>query len=115
MSFSYEKLTPVLIEDPVTQVGDVAAYAVLQGGNKISFKTFTSTNIAASSISFSCPPPSTNVIVDRNILLTLPIRLTFSGTVTTSNAGYVPPTSLLNSGFDAPRAIQFLLVLNHCK
>lgn len=56
MSLSFTKLTPIAVEDPVTQVNDIAGYAVLAGGSKVSFKAYTSTSIAASSIQFSCPP-----------------------------------------------------------
>jgi hypothetical protein len=103
MSLSYQKLTPVLVTDPVTDVTDVNSYAVLQGGSKISWKAFTSTAIAASSIQFTACPPSANVITDRAIRATIPIRLTFNGTITTSNGSYAPVTSLLNAGLDAPR------------
>lgn len=106
MSLSYVPLKPVLVEDPITQVGagETSSYAILQGGDKISFKSYTSTSIAASSIQWSCPPPAGAIITDRNVMCTLPVRLTFTGTVTTNNSGYVPPTSLLNAGLDAPRA-----------
>ena len=104
MSLSFTKLTPIAVEDPVTQVNDIAGYAVLAGGSKVSFKAYTSTSIAASSIQFSCPPPAGNIIVDRSIHFTLPIRLTFTGNITTTSASYTPSTSLLNAGLDAPRA-----------
>ena len=103
MSQSYTKLKPILVTDPVTDANDVSAYAVLQGGNKVSYKQFTSTSIANSSIQFSCPPPSNNVIVNRYIRFTAAIRLTFTGTIFTTNNAFQPPTSLLNAGLDAPR------------
>ena len=74
MSQSYTKLKPILVTDPVTDANDVSAYAVLQGGNKVSYNQFTSTSIANSSIQFSCHPPSNNVIVNRYIRLTAAIR-----------------------------------------
>lgn len=107
MSLSYQRLNPVKVVDPITDVQSVRDYAILQGGNKVSWKAYTSTSISQSSIQFSCPPPSGNVIVDRKQYITLPVRLTFTGIIQTTNAGFVPPTSLLNAAFDAPRAYPF--------
>jgi len=104
MSLSYQALIPTLVEDPITQINAVDRYAVLSGGNKVSWKAYNSTNIASASISFSCPPPSGGVIVNRYVKCTLPIRLSFTGNVTTSNNAFQPATSLLNAGLDAPRA-----------
>lgn len=107
MSLSYQRLNPVQVLDPITDVKSVRDYAILQGGNKVSWKAYTSTSISQSSIQFSCPPPSGNVIVDRKQYITLPVRLTFTGRIVTTNGAFVPPTSLLNSGFDAPRSYPF--------
>src|SRR5581483_9317470 len=103
MSLSYVPLQPILVTDPISDVNSVSKYAVLQGGSKITYKSFTSTSISNSSIQFSCPPPSANIIVNRNIKCTIPIRLTMTGLITTTDSGFVPPTSLLNPGRDAPR------------
>lgn len=113
MSLSYVPLKPILLENPITKVDDVHSYAVLQGGNNVSFKTFTSTSISASSINFSCPPPSNNVICNRSVKFTLPVRVTLSGLLTTNNAGFVPATSLLNPGKDAPRFFPLSSILDN--
>lgn len=104
MSFSYDKLTPVLVLDPITDVVNKRDYSILQGGTNISYKPYTSTAISTSSIQFSCPPPSPNILVDRKISFCLPVRLTLTGLITTNNLAYVPPTSLLNPGLDCLRA-----------
>src|SRR5258708_3560626 len=57
MSLSYQKLTPVEVLDPITDVQTKRDYSILKGGDKISYKAFTSTSISSSSIQFSCPPP----------------------------------------------------------
>jgi len=103
MSLAYEKLIPTLIEQPITAVNIVDRFAVTSGGNKISYKAVNSTNISSSSISWSAPPPSSGVIVNRNIKATVPIRLTFTGIITTTDNAFNAPTSLLNAGKDAPR------------
>ncbi len=104
MSFSYSKLNPVKVIDPVVKVDTVRDYAVLESGNKIQWKAYTSTSISSSSIQFSCPPPSSNIIIDRDQRLTLPIRLSFTGRIRTTNGAYTPNATLLNEGKDAPRS-----------
>ena len=104
MSLNYNPLTAIRVIDPITDVTKINAYAILQGGNRISYKAFNTTSVSNSSIQFSCPPPSGNIIVDRRVFLMLPVRLTMTGTVVTNNGAYTPATSLVNAGFDAPRA-----------
>lgn len=112
MSLSYQPLTPIRIQDPITELDSVKSYAVLSGGDEITFKNFTSTSISNSSIQFSCPPSSSNVIVDRLQQVTIPMRLTFTGRVFTTNNVYQPNTSLLNSGYDCPRAFPLNSILD---
>lgn len=104
MSQSYQKLVPVLVEDPITSVADIShSYAILSGGNQVSYNAVTSTSISPSSVNFTAPPPSGNIITDRYVLLQLPIRLNMAGNIATNNSSYTPSTSLINAGFDAPR------------
>lgn len=112
MSNSYVPLKPVRVVDPVTEVDAVKSYAVLQGGSKISFKAYTSTSISNSSIQFSCPPPSGQIIVDRNIMITLPVRLTFSGNLLSTSGAFTSSLSLLSQNRDAPRAFPFSSALD---
>jgi hypothetical protein len=79
-----------MIEEPPT-------YAVLKGGNSVSFKQYTTTSISSSSITFSCPPPSSNIFVDRKIYMLLPTRLVI-------NASGESATNILLAHEDAPRA-----------
>lgn len=64
MSLSYNPLNPVLVRDPITDVGTTKDYAILKGGNQVSWKRYTTTSISQSAITFSTPPPSGNVFVD---------------------------------------------------
>lgn len=98
MSLSYSPLNPVLVRDPITMVDSVRDYAILKGANQVSWKRYTSTNVSNSSITWSAPPPSGNVFVDRKQYVMLPVRLTFSAL-----AGNNPSFNVLNSGCDAPR------------
>lgn len=97
MSLSYQRLEPVLVKDPRTELFNPRDYAVLRGGSQVTSKQWTTTSISNSSVQFSCPPPSGGIIVDRKVYLTMPIRLTLSGTVPDGEA-------LLNPAQDAPRA-----------
>ena len=38
MSLSYSPLNPVLVRDPITQVDAVRDYAILKGGNQVTWK-----------------------------------------------------------------------------
>lgn len=107
MSFSYQKLNPIKVVDPILQVDRINDYAVLESGSKVSWKAYTSNSISQSSIQFSCPPPSANIIVDRCQRITLPVRLTFTGIIQTNTGTFTPSVTLLNAGKDAPRAFPF--------
>jgi hypothetical protein len=104
MSLSYQRLTPVAVLDPLTDVQTKRDYSILKGGDKISFKAFTSTSVSSSSIQFSCPPPNGSVFTSRKQYFQAPVRLIFTGLITTTDPTYVPLTSLLNANFDSPRA-----------
>lgn len=97
MSLSYQPLNPVLVRDPITQVDTTRDYAILKGGNQVTWKKYTTTSISNSAITWSCPPPSGNVFVDRKQYVLLPVRLVFTGTGSLTGP-------LLNPGNDAPRA-----------
>jgi|SRR5271154_751755 len=99
MSLSYQPLNPVLVRDPISQVDSSRDYAILKGGNQVTWKRYTTTSISNSSITWSCPPPSGNVFVDRKQYCLLPVRLVFTGTTPA-----VAPGQLLNPQNDAPRA-----------
>ena len=91
MSIAIDKLTPVTVHDP-RLLQQERVYPVLKGGADVLYKQFTTTSVSQSSISFSCPPPSQHVIVDRRIHLVLPVRLTLVAT------GIPPGDLLLNPG-----------------
>ena len=97
MSLSYQALNPVLVRDPITQVDSQRDYAILKGGNQVTWKKYTTTSISNSAITWSCPPPSGNVFVDRKQYVLLPVRLVFT-------ASGVAVGTVLNPGNDAPRA-----------
>lgn len=99
MSLSFKPLNPVLVRDPITMVDSERDYAILKGGNQVTWKQYSTTSISNSAITFSTPPPSGNVFVDRKQYLLIPVRLLLSGTVQG-----LATSRLLNAGNDAPRA-----------
>lgn len=114
MSLSYQQLDPILVKDPRTIIDNKRVYAILKCGKRTTFKPWTSTSVSASNINFQTPPPSSNIIVDRKITLTLPMRLTFQATV-------APGFRVFNKNYDAPRAFPIhsmidtlQLTINNC-
>lgn len=104
MSQNIIPLQPILVQDPITEVVDVTKYAVLESGNQITWKNYTSSSVSNSSVQFTCTPPSGSTIIDRNALLSMPVRLTLTGLVKTTDLAFVPPTSLIHSEKDCPTA-----------
>ena len=74
MSLSIERVIPLTVADPRIVQMD-RTYPVLKGGREVLYKEYTTTNISQSSVTFSAPPPSMNVYVDRRIHLLLPVRV----------------------------------------
>lgn len=97
MSLSYQKVQAIECRDPRVIVDNKRDYCVLKGGSDVTPKTYTTTNISQNSITFTTVPPSANTIIDRKIVLTASVRLTFTGNVPAG--GF-----LLNVNKDAPRA-----------
>jgi hypothetical protein len=97
MSLSYNPLNPVLVRDPITQADSSRDFAILKGGNQVTWKRYTTTSISQSSITWSCPPPSGNVFIDRKQYVLLPVRLLFTGVGALTG-------NLLNPQNDSPRA-----------
>lgn len=97
MSLSYQKLEPVLVKDPRVIINNKREYAVTESGQQFTSKAWTTTSVSSSSIQFSCPPPSNQIIVDRKVYFQLPVRLTFASSAPTS-------ANLLQPATDAPRA-----------
>jgi hypothetical protein len=112
MSLSYKPLNPVAVMDPITNVNSVINYAILKGGNKVSWQVYTTNSVSQSSITWTANPPNCSFIVDRKQYANIAVRLTLSGLVRTTNAAYAPPTSLLNAGLDAPRQLPVLGAMN---
>lgn len=110
MSLSYQPLEPVLVKDPRVIVDNKRVYAILKCGKQTNYKRWSTNSISTSNINFSTPPPSSGIIVDRKITLTLPMRLIITMRVPASDqAAQAPP---LEDGYFAPRAFPIHSMLN---
>jgi hypothetical protein len=98
MSENIQPVETVNVLEPRIKINNKKEYAILKGGQQVTYKTFVSTSYSQTSTQFTCPPPNPNVIVDRKVYFKCPITINFTGT----SAG--PGSYLLQSGYDAFRA-----------
>jgi hypothetical protein len=101
-----EKQKFIEIIEPLTNINSEKLFPVYSGGRRITYKPILSTSFSNTSATFSAPPPSPDIIVDRNVKLRVPVNITFTGS--NVNAGY----KLLQSNFDAFRAYPLNSVIN---
>lgn len=90
MSLNIAPIQPVSVMDPRLNVepGD-RRYAVFRGGSQVSWKPVISQNFSTSSIQFTAPPPAPGIVVDRRVLLQIPVTISFTG------VNFLGSTSLL--------------------
>lgn len=101
MSLALNPLQPVRVCDPRIDFSGPEhqrMYGVTSGGQHVSWKPYTSTSYSDNAWNFSCPPPSPLICVDPKIYISVPVKVSFTGTTTN------PSGKLLNNGFDAFRA-----------
>lgn len=99
MSLAINPVESVLAQDPridARGASSNAKYVIEKGAQLVSIRRIPSNNFSNSNISFNAPPPSERVFVDRKIKITVPLRLTFTGTS-------VGSTLLQIGSNDAPR------------
>jgi hypothetical protein len=106
MSLSVVPIETVAVNVPVLDINEPREYVIMKGGNYVQYKQYTSTSYSANSFQFSCPPPSEKILVNRKVYLQAPVTLNFTGSVSGATE------TLLNSGFDAPRAFPLSTNLN---
>lgn len=68
-------------------------------GSQVTFRTYPATSWSNNAIKFSIIPPSMDVYVNRSLMVTTPITITYTGTTTS------PSALLLDSGYDALRSL----------
>lgn len=97
MSRAVDSIETVKILDPVTRIEAKRTYGVLLGGQRVQEKVEQTQDYSNSQFGFTINPPSRKTIVDRNIRVSVPVTIDFTGT---SAAG----ARLLNTDLDAFRA-----------
>ncbi len=106
MSLNIVPLRTVAVNVPITDINAPREYAILKGGEDVNYKQYVSTSYSQNSAQFSCPPSSQDVLVDRKVYLRQPITVRLDGEVTNA------VTTILNSGYDAPRAYPLSTCMN---
>ncbi len=79
MSNSLQQFDMVRVREPRTNLTSKRTYAILEGGQQISWKPVISTSYSQNSVQFNCPPPNPNIIVDRQVKLVLPFEVSITG------------------------------------
>lgn len=105
MSLALNPLKTVNVFDPRIAVENERTWALVKGGSVVTQRQYTTTNYSNQAFIFSCPPPSLDVFVDRDVRLRSGVDASFTGTATTD--------TLLNAGGDAFRKNPFSKVINN--
>lgn len=111
MSLALKPMQPVQISDSLLDLTDMSQFPVFTGAQQVTHQQFTTTSISSNNLSYSIVPPQ-GVFVDRKITHSVPFRLTITGRVITSNAGFVPNSTLLNAQKFALRQYPLMTMTN---
>lgn len=106
MSLAINELQTVNVFDPRIAVENTRRWALVKGGSEVTSRQYTTTNFNNSAMTFSCPPPSLDVFVDRDVRLRTGVTIDFVGT---SGA----ELTLLNGGYDAFRKNPLSKIINN--
>ena len=112
MSITIERLNTQRVVDPRTDLNSYErrTYQIYDGANDVGYQRVLPDGAAnASSMTFSCNPPSARVFVNRRVYVTKTFRLTFTGTSTNQLLQMLGASAAagVNTGannFDGPRA-----------
>lgn len=78
---------------------------ILKAPSVVTQRQWVSTSYSNNQASFSCPPPSTSVFIDRCVVLGVPVTINYTGSTTGS--------ALLQEGYDALRAYPIANITNN--
>jgi len=106
MSFAINPLQTVTVQDPRIRINNKREFAILEGGERSTWKPVISSSFSNSSVQITAPPPSPGILVDRKVLFRLPVRITITGD---SND---PGQTILQTGFDSFRAFPISKIIN---
>lgn len=97
MSLSLNKIKVIKVVDPMLNFNEENIYAILKGGDRVSWKPIISTSYSNSSATFSSPPPSPKISVNRHVKLFQPVTIDYIGNCELGQL-------LLQSQYTSPRA-----------
>lgn len=83
MSADFEK---VLVKDPRLDVTDSIKYAVIKGGQNVTFSKYPAVSASSSQLVFNVQVPSEQTIIDRRVLLRAQLKVTVSSTGSLANS-----------------------------
>ena len=95
----------VNLQDPVTYLNQPVLYAIHRSGQYLRYAPTPSTSYSSSNVNFEVLVPS-NVVLDRAIMLQVPVTIDFTGTAP-------PGQDLLQTGYDAFRAFPLASITNN--
>lgn len=108
MSKAVVPIPVIAVEDPITRLGRPEAFAVAQGGIVNTYQQISANGSnfpsVPSTITFVCPPPSPDILVDRKVYVEVQWRVRPSGT-------YSGTKQAFNQYMDAPRAFPTMQAL----
>lgn len=112
MSITIERLNTQRVVDPRTDLNSYErrTYQIFDGPSDVGYQRVLPDGAPnASSMTFSCNPPSARVFVNRRVMVTMTFRLTFTGTSTGQllqmiGCNTAPGVNSGSNNFDGPRA-----------
>lgn len=99
MATTAERVTTVSVTDPRLLLKKHRVQPIIKGGQQITYVQVDAQSVDNNNITFQCNPPSGGTIVDRKVLITVPVRLLIKGQVSGANA-----STCIQATFDALRS-----------
>ena len=78
MSLAVDRVQTYQVWDPVLLINDTRNMMVLRGGSQITYKDITATSSNRNVVQFTAITPTLNTIIDRKIVMKMPIDLRFT-------------------------------------
>ena len=103
MSNNIVPLEAVAVNEPRIEVSNKRQWVILKGGNVVTYQPYPTLGPSNAGFNFNIQPPSATTILDRNLILQVPVTITFTLNPL-YNGGVAPATNLLQPGRDAFRA-----------
>lgn len=88
MSLALHPMNVVQMLEPRTKIYNERMYALLRGGSQSTWKPNISTSYSNTSIQFAAPPPNPKILVDRKVMLNIPLLVTLNGDAGSGNLLY---------------------------